>query len=182
MIGLRNSPVTSPGCRVGQTARERRHGPLGHWKSLAVFFQIERPRVIAVSPLESIRRCVVLESGILPSAFHFVSIKLVCCLSCCPLRCGPQERNCVPDGALLRRGGKSASLATPAANAGARGKRAWFSLRRYPGSQSSATFPGGFRPHVIDQEAHALVVGRIQPEHTIENAPSLVETAEAPKA
>jgi hypothetical protein len=52
------------------------------------------------------------ESGILPSAFHFVSIKLVCCLSCCPLRCGPQERNCVPDGALLRRGGISASLAT----------------------------------------------------------------------
>ena len=49
------------------------------------------------------------------------------------------------------------------ANAGARGKRAWFSLRRYPDSQSSATFPGGFRPHVIDQEAHALVVGRIQP-------------------
>ena len=42
-------------------------------------------------------------------------------------------------------------------------KRAWFSLRRYPDSQSSAIFPGGFRPHVIDQEAHALVVGRIQP-------------------
>lgn len=64
--------------------------------------------------------------------------------------------------ALLRGAGTSASLATPAAKAGARGKRAWFSLRRYPG-QSSATFPGGFRPHVIDQEAHALVVGRIQP-------------------
>ena len=65
--------------------------------------------------------------------------------------------------ALLRRGGTSASLAclqrTPAHAA----KRAWFSLHRYPGSQSSATFPGGFRPHVIDQEAHALVVGRIQP-------------------
>ncbi len=49
-------------------------------------------------------------------------------------------------------------------------------------SQSSATFPWGFRPHMIDQEAHALVVGRIQPEHTIESAPSLIETAEAPKA
>jgi hypothetical protein len=44
----------------------------------------------------------VLESGILPSAFHFVPIKLVCCLSCCPLRCGPQERNVFPM-ALLRR-------------------------------------------------------------------------------
>jgi hypothetical protein len=65
--------------------------------------------------------------------------------------------------ALLRPSGTSASLATPAANAGARGKRAWFSLRKYPGSPSSATFPWGFRPHVIDQKAHALVVGRIQP-------------------
>jgi hypothetical protein len=36
------------------------------------------------------------ESGILPGAFHFVSIKLICCLSCCPLRGGSQERNCVP--------------------------------------------------------------------------------------
>jgi hypothetical protein len=45
----------------------------------------------------------------------------------------------------------------------AQAKRAWFSLRRYPDSQSSAAFPWGFRPHVIDQEAHALVVGRIQP-------------------
>ena len=61
-------------------------------------------------------------------------------------------------------------------------KRAWFSLRKCADSQSSATFPWGFRPHVIDQEAHSLVVGRIQPEHTIENAPSLIETAEAPKA
>ena len=43
------------------------------------------------------------ESGILPSAFHFVSVKLVCCLSCCPLRCGSQERNCVPDGATTSR-------------------------------------------------------------------------------
>ena len=85
-------------------------------------------------------------------------------------------------GALVRRGGTSASLATPAANAGARGECAWLPLRRYPGSQSSATFPGGFCPHVIDQEAHALVVGRIQPEHVIEKAPSLIETAEAPKA
>src|SRR4029077_17533845 len=41
----------------------------------------------------------VLESGILTSAFHFMSGKLVCCLSCCPLRCGSQERNCGPDGA-----------------------------------------------------------------------------------
>jgi hypothetical protein len=37
----------------------------GHWLSLAVLFPIERPRFIAVSPLQSIRRCVVVESGIL---------------------------------------------------------------------------------------------------------------------
>jgi hypothetical protein len=42
------------------------------------------------------------ESGILPSAFHYVSIKLVCCLSCCPLRCGSQERNCVPVNIVKR--------------------------------------------------------------------------------
>ena len=48
--------------------------------------------------------------------------------------------------ALLRRGGKSASLATPAANAGARGKRAWFSLRRYPGQPVIGYLPRGLSP------------------------------------
>src|SRR5580700_11509398 len=26
----------------------------------------------------------------------FLSSTFICCLSCCPLRCGSQERNCVP--------------------------------------------------------------------------------------
>jgi hypothetical protein len=33
----------------------------------------------------------------------------------------------------------------------------------------------------VDQEAHALIVGGIQPEHAIEDAASLLEASEAPQ-
>ena len=47
---------------------------------------------------------------------------------------------------------------------------------------SLAVFPSFLRPDLIDQEPHALVVGRIQPEHAVEDAPSLLEPAKAPEA
>ena len=35
---------------------------------------------------------------------------------------------------------------------------------------------------MADQQAHALVIGRIQPEHAVEDAPGFLETAQPPKA
>src|SRR3989304_756325 len=46
----------------------------------------------------------------------------------------------------------------------------------------SAIFPGGSRPNRVDQNAHALVVGRVEPEHPVERALGLLESIEAPEA
>ena len=42
--------------------------------------------------------------------------------------------------------------------------------------------PRNLRPHVVDQEAHALVIGRIHPEHPIENALGLFKLLQTPEA
>ena len=89
MIGLRE--LASNLARMQGWTNGSRTSPRASWdigSPLLSFSKSSVPESIAVSPLESIGRCVVLESGILPSAFHFVPGKLVCCLSCCPLRMG----------------------------------------------------------------------------------------------
>jgi hypothetical protein len=46
----------------------------------------------------------------------------------------------------------------------------------------AAIFPSHLRPHVVRQETHALIIGRIQPEHTVENARGLLEPIQTPEA
>src|SRR5271163_1520604 len=145
--------------------------------SCYLFFSVESPCTMFLSLVFDKGIPIVLESGILPSAFHFASITLVCCLSCCPLSCGSQERK------LCSRWRSTTSrwyIGGACSQRRRTRQKCLVLFSQVSGGQSSATFPWGFRPHTIDQEAHALVVGRIQPEHTIENAPSLIETAEAP--
>ena len=62
------------------------------------------------------------------------------------------------------------------------GRCARTKLKRSETQLSAAILPSVFRPDLIDQEAHALVVGRIQPEHASKDETRLLETAEAPKA
>ena len=86
MIGLRDlasNLVRMQGWTNGSRTSPR--APSRHWKSLAVFFQIERPRVNRRLALRINKAMCGPRPGILPSAFHFVLIKLVCCLSCRPL-------------------------------------------------------------------------------------------------
>lgn len=45
-----------------------------------------------------------------------------------------------------------------------------------------AIFPGRLRLHLFDQEAYALVVGGVEPEHSLEDALGLVESTETPQA
>jgi len=78
-------PATLPGRRVGQTVRERRHGPTRTLVVQCCLFSSRGPRFIAVSPLESIRRCVMVESGILLTRVLFLSVSFACCPPCCPL-------------------------------------------------------------------------------------------------
>ena len=42
--------------------------------------------------------------------------------------------------------------------------------------------PRRLRPHVVGQEAHALIIGRIQPEHPVENVRGLLEPVKTPEA
>src|ERR1035441_1432410 len=46
----------------------------------------------------------------------------------------------------------------------------------------SAVFPCNLCPNVVDEKPHALIVGWIQPEHAVEDAPSLLEPAQTPEA
>lgn len=46
----------------------------------------------------------------------------------------------------------------------------------------AAALPCGSSANVLDQKLHALVVGRIQREHAVENALRLFESAEPPQA
>ena len=146
MIGLRE--LASNLARMQGWTNGSRTSPRASWdigSPLLSFSKSSVPESIAVSPLESIGRCVVLESGILPSAFHFVSIKLVCCLSCCPLRCGPQERNCVPDGATTSRWYIGVAR-VPAENAGARGKTCLVLSSQVSGQPVIGCLPRGLSP------------------------------------
>ena len=46
----------------------------------------------------------------------------------------------------------------------------------------SGLLPRDPRTNVVNQEPHALVVGRIQPEHAVEDSVSLLEPAKTPEA
>ena len=78
-------------CRSGQTVRERHH--VLRWRVVVpgCLCQIERPRLIAVLPLESIKAMVGRSIWDSASRCSFSVSPFACCPSCCPLALEPLE-------------------------------------------------------------------------------------------